>query len=265
MIGMILRYALIAVAVGVIGFAGWIAYGEMAQTTSANMSESVQLAQTQAQSMNQALAKVSAIGSTSQQTGSQSATLQNTASVQDVASKASRDINTGSMPLPITETQRLPLEPADIASITDLDTLIAEWRPRYSATKIAYTKFRASINNAKSRAAEYFAQQQAITMQIQIAENRERARLEDEREISLYQKWKEQADAALRMAADIVIRLDDMDANLQKMELRADFVFDASAFQEVPQAISNLDRQLVDFHAASENIKAVTGSPFETR
>ena len=102
-------------------------------------------------------------------------------------------------------------------------------------------------------------------MQIRNPENQAIARQEDEYEMSLYRQWEEQADSALRMAAEIGIQLDDMDANLRKMELRADFVFDTSAFHEVPEAISNLNRQLVEFHAASENIKAATGTPFDTR
>ena len=262
MIGTTLKYALIAIAAGVIGFAGWTAYGQLTKTTSANMSESVQLAQTQAQNMNQALAKVSAVGNYGSQSDSQSATLQPNV-VQEVAPKSFGDVDRAQ--LAGSEIQRQPVEPADISKITDLDTLLAEWRPRYDAAKIAYVKFDASITNAKSRAAEYFAEQKAITMQIRNPENQARARQEDEHEMGLYRQWEEQADSALDMAAEIGIQLDDMDANLRKMELRADFVFDTSAFQEVPEAISNLNRQLVDFHAASENIKAATGSPFDVR
>ena len=265
MIGRTLRYTLIAVAAGIICYTGWIAYGEITQSTSANMSESVQLAQTQAQNMNQKLARVSDIGATGQQSNNELATPQQPTGTQEVAPQSFDSIGGGKTRVSALESQRQPIEPADIAEITNLDTLIAEWRPRYNAAKIAYTKFDASISNAKSRAAEYFAQQQSITMQIRDPENRARAAEEDEYEISLYRQWEEQADSALGMAAEIGIQLDDMDANLRKMELRADFVFDPSAFREVPEAISNLDRQLVDFHAASENIKAATGSPFETR
>ena len=263
MIGRTLKYTLIAVAAGIIGYTGWTAYGEVTQTTSANMSESVQLAQTQAQNMNQALAKVSTVGTIRSQSDSQPASLQSNAA-QEVAPKSFKDVDRNRTQLTGAE-QRQPIEPADISEITDLDVLLAEWRPRYDAAKIAYVKFDASIGNAKSRAAEYFAEQQAITMQIRSPENQARARQEDEYEMSLYQQWEEQADSALRMAAEIGIQLDDMDANLKKMELRADFVFDTSAFHEVPEDISNLNRQLIDFHAASENIKAVTGSPFEAR
>ena len=263
MIGMILKYALLAVASGVIGYAGWTAYGEMTQSASAHMSETVQLAQTQAQNMNQALAEVSAIGTAGQQSDSQSADLRQSNPVQDTVPKSFKSIDSGEIPLSGTRGQYV--EPADVRNITDIDTLIALWGPRYDAAKIAYVKFRASVDSAKSQATEYFAQQQAITMQIRNPENQAVARQEDEYEMSLYRRWKEQADVALSKAAEIGAQLDDMDANLRKMELRAEFMFNASAFQEMPEAISELNRQLVDFHAASESIKTATGSPFEMR
>ena len=56
-----------------------------------------------------------------------------------------------------------------------------------------------------------------------------------------------------------------MDASLRKLELRTDFVFDTSSFQDVPTAILELDAQLSEFRAASETIRAATGSPFEAR
>ena len=83
--------------------------------------------------------------------------------------------------------------------------------------------------------------------------------------MALYRQWAARADAARKSAAKIVIQLDDMDANLRKMELRADFVFDASAFGEVPAAVSELNQQLFDFQVASENIKLAADSPFEVQ
>ena len=155
--------------------------------------------------------------------------------------------------------------PPAVSEITGLDHLLLEWRPRYDAAKMAYAKFDASIASAKSRAADYFGQQQALTKQMRNPDNQAKARLEDEREMALYQQWVKQADTALELAAKIGVQLDDMDANLQKMELRADFVFDTSAFTEVPEAVTELNQQLFDFQVASENIKLAAGSPFEAQ
>ncbi len=224
----ILKFILVAVAVGVIAYVGWTMYVEGTRTASAKMSESFELAQSQAHNMDQALISVSAVG---------------------------RDRGS---PAKVIETD-------NVAEITNLDVLLVEWRPRYDAAKLAYAKFDASIANAKSQAAGYFAQQQSLTESINSPEGREKAEQEDAAEMLLYRQWEAQADAALEKAAEIGLKLDDMDANLKKMELRADFVFDTTAFIEVPEAVLELNRQLADFQASSENIKAVSVSPFSAQ
>lgn len=241
----ILKYILIVVAAAVLGYIGWAIYGEGTRNASARMSESVQLAQTQAQNMNSALTNVSAVGSAS----------------RNAAATSAGDTGDTQKPQPST----LVAAPVEVAEITDINALMIEWSPRYEVAKLAYAKFEAAIANAKSRAADYFAQQQAITASMRDPANQAKAQQEDTAEMLLYRQWEARADAALKTAAKIGIQLDDMDANLKKMELRADFVFDTSAFQEVPEAINELNLQLVDFQASSENIKAVSGSPFEAR
>ena len=269
MIRKLLKYVVLGVAAGIIGYIGLTAYGEVTQTEAAKMSESVQLAQTQAQNMNQALADVSDFGTADQQQPADPVgTRQQLTAVQDTPPKSFADIDsnqaTGGAGL-ASVTQPQPTPPPDIASITSIDVLIAEWQPSYDAAKVAYVKFEASINNAKSQAAGYFVKQQALTEQIRDPDNQAEARQEDEWEMSLYRQWESKADSALQMASEIGIQLDDMDASLRKMELRAGFVFNSSGFQEVPKAINDLNQQLVDFQAASENIKAATGSAFEAK
>ena len=269
MIQKLLKYVVLGVAAGIIGYVGLSAYGEVSKTEAAKMSESVELAQTQAQNMNQALTDVSHFGTAEQQQPAEVvANQQRPAEVQDAPPKSFAEIDgshtTGAAGV-ASVTQPQPTPPPDIASITSIDVLIAEWQPSYDTAKVAYVKFEASINNAKSQAAGYFAKQQALTEQIRDPDNQAKARQEDEWEMSLYRQWESKADAALKMASDIGIQLDDMDASLKKMELRAGFVFDSSGFQEVPQAINDLNQQLVDFQTASENIKSATGSAFEAK
>ena len=241
----VLKYILIAVAAAVVGYIGWTFYGEGTRSASARMTESVQLAQTQAQNMNSALNNVSTVGSAS----------------QNAATTSTGNIGDTQKAQPPTRI----VAPVEVAEITNLNALMIQWSPRYDAAKLAYAKFDASITNAKARAADYFAQQQALTESIQDPSNIAKAEQEDAAEMLLYRQWEARADAALKTAAKIGIQLDDMDANLKKMELRADFVFDTSAFQEVPEAINELNLQLVDFQVSSENIKAVSGSPFEAQ
>ena len=225
MIRRLLKYVVLASAAGIIAYIGLTAYGEVTQAEAAKMSQSVQLAQAQAQGMNQALTNVSSLGSADQQqpastVDNDSAGLSAQGATPNSFANIDRDRNTGGAGVS-TVTQPQPSATPDIASITSIDTLIAEWRPSYDAAKVAYVKFEASVNNAKSQASAYFAKQHALTNQIRDPENQAKARNEDEWELDLYLQWESQADAALNMASEIGIQLDDMDASLRKTELRA--------------------------------------------
>ena len=255
MIRRMLKYTLIVIAAIVIGYAGLTVYGEVTKTEAAKMSGSVQLAQAQAENMNRALANVRTFATDGTQQP-------NTVGSVAPASLASGDAGSGGHS---SETQPQPPAPPETARITNIDALISEWEPRYDGAKLAYSKFEASITNAKATVADYFAKQQALTEQIQDPANQARARQDDENDLILYRRWEAQADSALAKARKIGIQLDDMDASLSKIKLRADFVFDASAFREVPAAIVELDRELADFQVASDNIRAATGSPFEVK
>lgn len=233
MIRRMLKYTLIIVVVAVIGYAALTVYGEVTQTEAARMSDSVQLAENQAENMNRALGDVSVFargnpGGNASEVGSQPAT-------------------------------------AEIAKIASIDVLIDRWEPRYDNAKLAYVKFEAAVDSAKASAAGYFATQQALTERINDPATKAQARQDDERDLALYRQWESQADSALTKARAIGRQLDDMDASLRKLALRSDFVFDASSFQEVPAAILALDAELSEFRAASETIREATASPFEAR
>ena len=233
MIRRTLKYTLIAVVVAVIAYTGLMVYGEVTRTEAARMSDSVQLAENQAENMNRALGDLSVFaGGTSGGNASE----------------------VGSQPTT-----------SEIAKITSIDALIDRWEPRYDDAKLAYVKFEAAIDNAKASAAGYFATQQALTERFNDPSTKAQARQDDERDLALYRQWETQANSVLAKALAIGQQLDDMDASLRKLELRTDFVFDTSSFQGVPAAILELDAQLSEFRAASETIRAATGSPFEAR
>ncbi len=233
MIRRMFKYTLIIVAVVIMGYTGLTVYGEVTQTEAARMSGSVQLSENQAENMNRALGDVSVFAG---------------------GNSAGNAAEAGSQP-----------ETYEIARITNIDTLIDRWEPRYDHAKLAYVKFEAEIDNAKASAAGYFATQKALTERVNDPTARTRAREDDERDLALYRQWEAQADSALAKARAIGMQLDDMDASLRKLELRADFVFDTPSFQELPAAILELDAELSEFRAASETIRAATASPFEAK
>ena len=224
----VLRYSLLFVAAVVVGYGGLAIYEEVTQTEATRLSASVYMAGNQAENMNRALQDVSVLAD-------------------------------GSLGANTSQTESQPTTSA----ITDIDMLLGRWEPLYEDAKLAYIKLEAAIDNAKASAAGYFTAQQALTERITDPEARGRAREDDERDLALYRKWEMQADSALAKAQTIGTQLDDMDAILRKLELRADFVFDTSSFQETLAAISELNAELSDFRAASDTIREATASPFE--
>ena len=229
MVRRILKYSLMIVAAVVVGYGGLAVYEKATQTEAARVSASVQLAENQAENMNRALGNVSVFADGS----------------------------------PGGNASQAESQPA-VSEISGIDTLIDRWEPLYEDAKLAYIKFEAAIDNAKISATGYFTAQQALTESITNPATKAQAQQDDERDWALYRKWESQAGSALAKAQAIGTRLDDMDAVLRKLELRTDFVFDASSFQEIPVAISELNAELGEFRAASESIRAATASPFET-
>ena len=223
-----MRLSVIAAVAAVIVYAGFSLYEGTTQTEAAALSDSVQLAENQAGSMGQALNNVSVFASLRAPTDGQP--------------------QTGG---------------SGIAGVTNIDTLLALWEPRYNNAKASYPRLESAIAVAKGSAADYFAAQRAITERINDPGVKLRAQQDDGRDWNLYRQWEERADAVLAEAHAIDLRLDDMDAGLRKLELRADFAFDTSSFSEVPAAIADLDQELADFQVASERIRETTKSPFE--
>ena len=109
----------------------------------------------------------------------------------------------------------------------------------------------------------YFADQRALTERFNDPELRRAAESTDEEDYDLYTQWKNQAHSVREEALSIVMRLEDVDTDLQKLKLASEFSFDSNAFQKVPADILALEDELAHFKIASENIRAITKSPFE--
>ena len=239
---------MIAAIAAVVIYAGFTIYGKATETEAAELSSSVELAENHADNMGRALNDVSMFASQSDPVLEQ----------QQTGSPATGRAQPDSPPRGQQQTS-IP----SVAGTLDIQTLLARWEPRYEGAKLAYIKLESAISAAKTSAAGYFDAQRAITERINDPGAKMRAEQDDGRDWELYQKWAERADSVLAEAYAIGLRLDDMDAGLRKLELRAGFAFDASSFSEVPAAIADLNRDLADFQVASENIRAVTKSPFE--
>ena len=152
----------------------------------------------------------------------------------------------------------------EIGQIADISTLLDEWSPRYRQAQTGYRRFDAAIIAAENNADAYFAAQRALTERFHNQELRTRAQADDDAEFQQYEQWRERAGGVRVEALEIMHRLSDMDTNLQKLKLRSDFSLDVGGFSEVPSEILALEEELAQFRIASENIREIIASPFDT-
>ena len=154
------------------------------------------------------------------------------------------------------------IEVVEIAKVTQVNELITLWEPFYDSSRTIYERFDASIILAEQRAIGYLEAKKALTELYHDPEKQAEARLRDEEEQALFEVWLEQAYQTREDAWDILLRFEDMDTDLRRLRLTAEFVFDAGLLDSMSAEVADLNAQLADFQTASENIQAVTKSPF---
>ncbi len=152
----------------------------------------------------------------------------------------------------------------EVSKITVLDILLDEWSPKYRKAQIAYRRFDYAITSAEERAEIYFEAQRKLTDSYHSSEARSRAMREDAAEMRQYEQWKSRAHETRAGALKLMNRLDDMNVTLLKFDLRSDLSFDISGFGELPTEIRALEDDLAEFQSASDNIRELISSPFET-
>ena len=150
----------------------------------------------------------------------------------------------------------------DIRDIQALPELVAEWTPRYAEAQDAYRRFDAAIVLAEDQARGYFAAQSALTDRFNDLQQKAAARRQDEADQQLYRVWRQRAHETRDNARRILLRLEDMDTTLRKLELTSEFVFDATRFSDMPAALTDLEGELEQFEEATANIRTITRSPF---
>ena len=153
----------------------------------------------------------------------------------------------------------------DVAAITSIQQLLGRWTPRYEQAALAYSRFDAAIGAAEQQAEAYFAEQRALTAGYHDDTRRAEREAEDEAEYALYVEWRDRAHQVRSSAEAVVERLDDMDTDLRKLKLTTELAeaFNVSGFKDVPSEIANLGAELSEFQVASDNIRAITASPFQ--
>ena len=153
----------------------------------------------------------------------------------------------------------------NVAEVTDINSLLGLWEPRYAAAQSAFTKLDSAIALAEQQADSYFAAQRALTAQYNDPERKARRQARDDAFFADYQAWQQDAHNIRDEAAAILRKLNDIDIDLRKLELDSGFSFTGTAIDALPAEISSLDNELNEFDIASENLRAIIRSPFEAQ
>ena len=129
------------------------------------------------------------------------------------------------------------------------------WSTRYNLAIDAHKRFRWRVNRVETIAAEYFQHQTNLTNLMPNPERREVFRLRDQQEKDLYRQWQFQANDILSQSNMIMAELRQLNLEITKMRLSANFVALHQEFQTIPQAVTQLHDDLDIFRARSEQLQ----------
>lgn len=150
----------------------------------------------------------------------------------------------------------------EVKYITDIGTLIDQWKPRYSNAIAAYNRFGASIESATDLADEYFDAQAELTERYNSPARREQARAQDQAEFERFVEWRNSADQKLQLATAIMRRMEDMDIDLEKSRLSSELSSEFAQFSTIPDEILQLSSELAGFQIASRSVRESIDSEF---
>ena len=140
------------------------------------------------------------------------------------------------------------------ARITAMENLQAAWAPRYRQSKSEYERLVLRVEHTDRAAREYFEYQKELTTQIYNPRDRERSQLADQKDLQLYQEWREQARETVEHASMIMRDLNDMDIMITKQALSANFAAVYIDVQRVPSAIIDFHQELGEFRLKLDEI-----------
>ena len=141
-----------------------------------------------------------------------------------------------------------------------IQQLHAEWDQRYQEAVHAHKRFAWRINRAKTVAHEYFEIQSALTESMPNRQRREHYRNKDQEEREIFRVWQTQADEILSQSNIIMDELRQMNIELSKQVLSAQFASVYRDFEIIPVAITNLHYDLESFRIKSRELEARFGA-----
>ena len=130
-----------------------------------------------------------------------------------------------------------------------------EWSARYSLALDAHKRFQWRVGRANVTAAEYFERQAHLTSLMTNPERQALFRDRDRQEQELYRQWQLQANSILSQSNAIMEELRQLNLEITKIRLSANFMALHQEFQTIPHAVSQLHNDLALFRARSEQLQ----------
>ena len=140
--------------------------------------------------------------------------------------------------------------------VAAIENLRDTWSPRYRQAEEEHRRLAYRIEHAERAATQYFSVQTELTGYVKDREQRRRAEANDRTEMEVYRQWRAQAHQTMNQADRIMDDLHDMDIQITKQLLSANFAPIFSEFMKLPLSVSDLHRDLEQFRIRSEEIGA---------
>lgn len=130
-----------------------------------------------------------------------------------------------------------------------------EWSARYNLALDAHKRFQWRVDRANVTAVEYFERQAHLTSLMTNPERQAIFRDRDRQEQELYRQWQLQANSILNQSRAIMEELRQLNLEITKIRLSANFLALHQEFQTIPHAVSQLHNDLALFRARSEQLQ----------
>ena len=135
-----------------------------------------------------------------------------------------------------------------------------EWDGRYQEAVFAHKRFAWRLSRAKVIGNQYFEKQRLLTESMPNRERRQYYRQRDQAEREVFRDWQIQADEILAQSNIIMDELRQMNIELSKQVLSAQFASIYRDFETVPIAITNLHHDLESFRIKSRELETRFGA-----
>ena len=150
---------------------------------------------------------------------------------------------------------RETLEAEENEYATEVAAFYDEWNQRYQLATEEHRRFQWRLAQADRVANEYFEMQANLTRQMPNAQRRDYYVVKDQEERELYLQWQLQAHDILGQSNIIMDELRQLNLEITKQTLSADFATLYQEFHSIPLAITNLHGELDLFRQRSEQLE----------